>query len=108
MHKKIHGSVRDMFGTPFIESYLKKHKIQALFTGHQDQTNIAFMLPSNSPGNWHVDNPRYEDYELVQPKKSEYVNGECTLTPGKDFLALVTSTATVSRNLPDNTYLLLQ
>ena len=97
---------RHIFGTQFVQDYLQKFGITCMITGHQDQVNFALMPSPTIPA---------ETQKLLQPsgiyrgslyelKPQEVVD----LVPGRDMLALVTSTATVSKYLTNNCYLIMK
>ena len=102
---------RDVFGTLAVRDYLQKFGLTCMITGHQDVVNIGLMTtPEISP----------EIEQLLIPSKvyskwsghgtlHELIVREIvTLQPGRDFMALVTSTATISKNLPFNCYLMMK
>jgi hypothetical protein len=107
------GSLR-VFGSFYVEKYLRKVGACAIISGHQDQTNFAFLPPSGTAvdmerfeldaryGKNHgqLYRPRgYDDIakKLISLGEQESVVYTAILYPGKDFIAVNTSSAYSSR-----------
>lgn len=72
------------------KEYLNRYKITNIFSGHQDYEPINFLIDKNNNVNNFV---KSERYPLYQPKDLQTFS-----LSDKDFAALTTSTATVTRN----------
>ena len=116
------------YGPNTVKKYLETNNISCIISGHQDNIKLGLLVDNNDISNDElmIDNYTFKmcskdrhcnyHYNLYAP--CEYVNGNCqydndkrhhiNLNPGNDFLALVTSTSTVSKNVPANTYLILE
>ena len=110
-----------------IEKYCNENNIKCLITGHQDIIDFGLTLPNKQiPNNkdhligYNFLSKKYEPYKYctsniysglfeIRPnndcnQKNE-INGDVVLKPSRDFVACVTSTATISKRIPQNTYL---
>jgi len=99
---------RHTFGREVVEDYLRRNKIECLITGHQDLINLGVMQKKRN-------NLRFKPSTIYGDALSELKQFNetaserfVTLIPRQDFMAMVTSTAVISRQLPNNTYLLLR
>lgn len=105
------GSLR-VFGTFFIEKYLRDIGATAIISGHQDQTNFAFLPPSvvKIDAKKFESDARYgkEHGNLYRPRRYDAIakgliekgpstNYKVNLYAGTDFIAVNTSSAYSSR-----------
>jgi hypothetical protein len=110
-----------------VEQYCNENNIRSMITGHQDFIDFGLTLPNKQlPNNkdhiigYNYVNEKYEPYKYcnsgtysglfeIRPNNDCYnknkINGDVVLKPGRDFIACITSTATIPRNIPQNTYL---
>ena len=116
------------FSPSTIKSYLDQNNIKCILSGHQDNTNIGLMRKEQHTGEITINNEQFNleskitegDYNLYVPvvlmvgeendddDDDGWVSDRSiVLKPYEDFIALVTSTATVPRELWYNTYLIL-
>jgi hypothetical protein len=114
-----------LYGPDLVNEHMKKFKIKMCITGHQDMTPIAFLLKEKNAGIKKIDDnvfyPCREENNLCYmagyklhsmnkgnffiDKKNVYVS---TINPeNNDLLALVTSTAVISKQLEYHCYLIL-
>ena len=110
------GDGRSFFGVNITQSYLEKHNIKCIIGGHQDYQNLTIMVKGNDLEStiqiknkeWVYPTGKYKLYipKQLQDEESE-IDVEFELNPGKDFIALITSTAVVPRAyyMCCNTYL---
>jgi hypothetical protein len=116
---------RLVFGKNIIEQYLEKNKLECIISGHQDQVPLGLILSDKRLSNKCIDNVNLKHwnefnirptnfYDFFLPenslKKDYYKEIVLNLRPGDDFLALVTSSATIARKLVlnKNTYLVMK
>jgi biopolymer transport protein ExbD len=126
-------NIRVKFGPKIIEEYCTKNGITSLITGHQDLISFGVIvyddqqeLIDNNKDNTILGNTidgsnvyKYINSEIyanhyngylyeirpIDKKYNDPINGRVHLKTGDDFIACVTSTATIAKNIPQNTYL---
>jgi hypothetical protein len=112
---------RSHFGVDVTNRYLDRNGIKCIISGHQDVVNLAIMSGDINKYKKIIDmgSKQFEKcsqghgygYDLlcIKMDNKKYPD-ELELHPGKgdkdsNFIALVTSTATISKNIQTNTYL---
>ena len=84
--------------------YLDKFNIEAVISGHQDNTSIGIVEKNNE---YNLKDDDYYKDELKTLKENSDNNEThiLVLDPAKDFLALTTSLATISKGVNKTTFL---
>jgi hypothetical protein len=114
---------RNGFGPAVTEHYMNKNNIKCLIRGHQDLENLMLMIPSQKEYQKTIYKNLDEYklklnngiYDLYSPSEIKIgmmaycpdINKKFILHPGLDFTVLTTSTATITRDLCNDTYLIL-
>jgi hypothetical protein len=120
--KSDYESGRNIYGLNATKEYLEKHGITMCITGHQDYTPIAFLLDKSKLENLSSDNDfknslindkMYNDeyglkslseaWDDDQKDKEHFI----VIDKNNPIVALVTSTAIISKKLKKNCYLTL-
>ena len=106
---------RPNYGRKITDEYLKKFNIRIIISGHQDTISNGFLLKEEDFTKSEIELQVKQEY--VKFKKGEKKNKLYEIEVTKDRLeqelpidnisALVTSTATISKGLPVNSYLIL-
>ena len=122
------------YGPDLVNDHMKKFKIKMCITGHQDFTPIAFLLKKMNAGKTKIDDNVFypcsernnlcygigygKDYKLHSMNKDNFIQDDkkkekdvfvSTINPeNDDLLALVTSTAVISKELEYHCYLILE
>jgi hypothetical protein len=114
---------RSEFGKNIIEQYLDRNNLECIISGHQDFVPLGLILSDARLGDRRIDNVNllhWEDfniqrnfYDFYAPEHSLRNGGQnivLNLRPRDDFLALVTSSATIARRqvLSRNAYLVMK
>ena len=96
-----------IYGPNATKNYLIKNNIHSIISGHQDNVNLALLTEKDKPKSYFRKCDRYR-YNLLCPEQN-LINEKILLNPefGGDFLALITSTCTESKDLPYDSYLKL-
>jgi hypothetical protein len=116
-------------GPGFTKDYLKRNNLHSIISGHQDNVNLGLLIDDDCNkvrvkiGSTLFSCPETQKktYDLYGPdmlirnrKKIKFTNhplidvGPIKLNPKKDFLALVTSSATVPKQLDYGCYLIME
>ena len=96
------------FGVKITKKYIEENNIVCLITGHQDYFPLSLLLDDNQISSKNY-LKRQEEYNLFTiDYKSMYDSEESQEykidfdQPNNDFLVLITSTATISRNMDED------
>ena len=94
-----------IYGPNATKNYLIKNNIHSIISGHQDNVNLALLTEKDKPK---LHFRKCDKYYLLCPEQN-LIGEKILLNPefGGDFLALITSTCTESKNLPYDSYLKL-
>lgn len=106
-----------------IDVYTTKHNIESVFTGHQDYINFGIIPSSGAMDDERMslaarlNSSKLQESSTYRGKKIYGIDGTGGLkneqiklkasSPGRPFMALITSTATISRNI-SNCYCVLR
>ncbi len=122
---------RPLFGKNIIQQYLTKNNIECIISGHQDMVPLGIIIPQEEANKEiTIDNVEFKhwdkvnttngkeqpvDYDFYVPTNSVKWSTDkdpinIKLQPKEDFLALVTSSATIARSpiIDRNSYLIME
>ena len=114
---------RDHFGTEVTKEYLTKNGIKSIIGGHQDFINLGLLVDPNRIKDEKIMLNGQEfnrnlcktnmstislNYDLLCPNDKIKEKKIINLDPNRDFLALITSTAVITRGMRNNAYLIME
>ena len=95
-----------IYGIPDTKKYLNDNNLHSIISGHQDTVPLG-ILPKIQPANNNFNLYNNNAYKDILFTLNNDADDFFLLDPKKDFLALVTSTAVQSKDVKNNTYLVL-
>ena len=101
---------RALFGPKAVRKYLETTNIECIISGHQDNRSLLILSEENTDDIKLINNHMYikdEDNKNLLGIDNNYSQTRL-LYPKKDFMALTTSTATVSKDVENTCFLELR